>query len=68
MNGLLRNIEKILRNRRTRRKLQRTISLFAAVVVFITTYSLVIPAITMEKTPGAGSKNISTMIPATRTS
>ena len=54
MNGLLRNIEKILRNRRTRRKLQRTISLLAAIVVFVTTYSLVIPAITMEKNAGCG--------------
>jgi len=54
MNGLLRNIEKILRNRRTRRKLQRTISMFAAIVVFFTTYALVLPAITMEKTAGCG--------------
>ena len=54
MNGLLRNIEKILRNRRTRRKLQRTISLLAAIVVFFTTYALVLPAITMEKNAGCG--------------
>ena len=54
MNGLLRNIERILRNRRTRRMLQRTISMFAAIVVFFTTYALVLPAITMEKTAGCG--------------
>lgn len=54
MNGLLRNIEKILRNCRTRRKLQRTISLLAAIVVFFTTYALVLPAITMEKNAGCG--------------
>ena len=54
MNRLLRNIRIILRNRRTRRMLQRTISMFAAIVVFFTTYALVLPAITMEKTAGCG--------------
>ena len=34
--------------------LQRTISMFAAIVVFFTTYALVLPAITMEKTAGCG--------------
>ena len=52
MKVLLRKIKMILRNRRTRRKLQRTISLLAAIVVFVTTYALVLPAITMEKNSG----------------
>ena len=34
--------------------LQRTISMFAAIVVFFTTYALVLPAITMEKNAGCG--------------
>ena len=54
MKGILKRIKTILQSRRTRRKLQRTISLFAVVVVFVTTYALVLPAITMEKNAGCG--------------
>ncbi|MDO4407742.1 MAG: SpaA isopeptide-forming pilin-related protein [Eubacteriales bacterium] len=38
----------ILKDRRTRQLLTRTVSVTAALVVFVTTYALVLPAITME--------------------
>lgn len=48
MKTLLRKIRQILRDRKTRRFFTRFISTLAAVVVFVTTYALVLPAITME--------------------
>ncbi|MBQ6635767.1 MAG: VWA domain-containing protein [Lachnospiraceae bacterium] len=54
MKALLEKIRKILRNRRTRQLLARTVSGFAAVVVFVTTYALVLPAITMEQEASCG--------------
>ena len=48
MKALLRKIRQILRDRRTRQMLTRIISVTAAIVVFVTTYALVLPAITME--------------------
>ena len=48
MKKLLEKIRRILRNRRTRRLLARVVSVTAALVVFVTTYALVLPAITME--------------------
>lgn len=48
MKALLAKIREILRNRKTRRLWVRVISLMACVVVFISTYALVLPAITME--------------------
>lgn len=48
MKKLLAKIRKILKDRRTRQLLTRTVSVTAAVVVFVTTYALVLPAITME--------------------
>lgn len=48
MKDLLTRIKRILRDRRIRKHLTRLVSLVAAVVVFMTTYALVLPAITME--------------------
>ena len=48
MKKLLAKIRKLLRDRRTRRIITRFVSITAAIVVFITTYALVLPAITME--------------------
>ena len=54
MQRLLEKIREILRNRRTRRLFSRAVSLVAAFLVFVTTYALVLPAITMEKTASCG--------------
>ena len=54
MKALLEKIRKILRDRRTRKFLTRLVSGVAAVVVFITTYALVLPAITMESQAACG--------------
>jgi len=48
MKKLLAKIRKLLRDRRTRQIITRFVSITAAVVVFVTTYALVLPAITME--------------------
>ena len=54
MKALLEKIRKLLKDRRFRRTWYRFVSGFAAVVVFITTYALVLPAITLEKTAVCG--------------
>lgn len=54
MKALIAKIRRILRNRRTRLMLSRTVSIVAAFVVFVTTYALVLPAITMEKDARCG--------------
>ena len=54
MKALLEKIRKILRSRRTRQMLTRTVSVVAALVVFVTTYALVLPAITMEQNASCG--------------
>ena len=54
MKALLRRIRQILKDRRTRRFLTRFVSGIAAVVVFVTTYALVLPAITMESEAACG--------------
>ena len=54
MKALLEKIRKILRSRRTRQLLTRTVSGIAAIVVFVTTYALVLPAITMEQEARCG--------------
>ena len=54
MRTLLAKIRKILKDRRTRQLLTRTVSVTAAIVVFVTTYALVLPAITMEKVAECG--------------
>ena len=54
MRLLLKKIRKILRDRRARQMLTRIVSILAAVVVFVTTYALVLPAITMESQAACG--------------
>lgn len=54
MKALFRKIRQILRDRRTRRIFTRFVSTIAAIVVFATTYALVLPAITLEKTAACG--------------
>ena len=54
MKALLEKIRKILRSRRTRQLLTRAVSGVAAIVVFITTYALVLPAITLEQNAFCG--------------
>lgn len=48
MKALINKIRRILKDRRTRRMITRIVSFSAALVVFVTTYALVLPAITME--------------------
>ena len=54
MQALLRKIRQILKDRRTRRFFTRAVSSVAAIVVFVTTYALILPAITLEKTASCG--------------
>ena len=54
MKKLIAKIRAILRNRRVRKIWMRTISSIACLVVFITTYALVLPAITMESEAACG--------------
>ena len=54
-------IEKFLKNKSKMSKLRRTITCLAAVVVFATTYALILPAMTLDgsdaqKTPGIDTK------------
>ena len=54
MKRLLEKIREILRNRHNRRTWARIISAIACLVVFFSTYALILPAITMEKTAYCG--------------
>ena len=54
MKKLIARIQKILHDRRTRQFLTRFVSVTAAIVVFVTTYALVLPAITMEREAHCG--------------
>ena len=54
MQALLRKIRQILKDRRTRRFFTRVVSSVAAIVIFVTTYALILPAITLEKTAACG--------------
>ena len=56
MKRLLARIRMLLRNRKLRRFWTRCISTVAAVVVFATTYALVLPAITMESEAACGKQ------------
>ena len=49
MKALLIRIRILLRSRRNRQLLTRAVSVVAAIVVFVTTYALVLPAITLEQ-------------------
>ena len=54
MKKLIVKIREILRNRRARKIWTRTVSSIACLIVFITTYALVLPAITMESEATCG--------------
>lgn len=56
MKKLLARIRMLLRNRKLRRFWTRSVSTIAAIVVFITTYALVLPAITMESEAACGKQ------------
>ena len=50
----LEKIRKILRDRRIRTLLTRVVSMISAIIVFVTTYALILPAITLEKQAACG--------------
>ena len=54
MQALIHKIRQILKDRRTRRFFTRVVSSVAAIVIFVTTYALILPAITLEKTAACG--------------
>ena len=54
MQDLLHKIRQIIKDRKKRKLFTRAVSLLAAIIVFITTYILVLPAITLEKTASCG--------------
>lgn len=54
MKTLYRKIAQIMKNRAVRKRFRRWMSVVAVVVVFITTYATVLPAITLEKTASCG--------------
>ena len=54
MKKLLEKIRKILRDRRIRTLLTRVVSMISAIIVFVTTYALILPAITLEKQAACG--------------
>lgn len=54
MNKLLKKIRKIVSDHRIRRALASVIAVISAIIVFITTYALVLPAITEEKNAACG--------------
>lgn len=54
MRALIRKIRKLLKDKRFRKIWYRGVSSVAAIVVFITTYALVLPAITMESEASCG--------------
>ena len=56
MKKLLARIRMLLRDRKLRRFWTRCVSTVAAIVVFITTYALVLPAITMESEAACGKQ------------
>ena len=54
MRALLRKIKQLLKDRKFRKIWYRGVSTIGAVVVFVTTYALVLPAITMESEASCG--------------
>jgi len=54
MKALLRRIRQILKDRRVRKFFTRFVATVASIVVFVTTYALILPAITLESTPVCG--------------
>ena len=49
MDFLLQKIEQILRHQKKWKKWQKVVVSLACIVVFITTYALILPAITMDR-------------------
>ena len=56
MKALIKRIRRLLDTRRIRGQLRRVISIVACIVVFATTYALVLPAITMEAVARCGKE------------
>ena len=54
MKVLLSKVRETLRKKHTRKLLMRFISVFSAIVVFVTTYALILPAITLESNAACG--------------
>ena len=54
MKVLLSKVRETLRKKRTRKILMRFVSVFSAAIVFITTYALILPAITLELKASCG--------------
>ena len=54
MHFLDRMIEQFIRAKRKLKRWQKAVSVIAAVVVFVTTYALVLPAITLDKDTASG--------------
>ena len=54
MNKLLKKIRKSLYNRRFRRTMTCRVSVISAFIVFVTTYALILPAITEAKIAACG--------------
>ena len=59
MDFLLKKIEQILRYQRKWKKWQKVVASLACVVVFITTYALILPAITMDRDEAQSQGGIS---------
>ena len=54
MKDSLNKVRETLRKKKTRKILARYISILSAVIVFITTYALILPAITLELKASCG--------------
>ena len=59
MDFLLQKIEQILRHQKRWKKWQKVVASLACVVVFITTYALILPAITMDRDEAQSQGGIS---------
>ena len=58
MHFLDRMIEQFIRAKRKLKRWQKAVSVMAAVVVFVTTYALILPAITLDKDTASGQSGI----------
>ena len=54
MNKLLKKIRTILNDRRIRRTMKLVVSVISVIIVFVSTYALILPAITEEKNAACG--------------
>ena len=53
-----RTVEQFLRAKKRLKRWQKAVSVMAAVVVFVTTYALILPAITLDKDTASGQSGI----------